>query len=660
MKIGKFIKISVFLVFFGVLFILSEKVLEEKWLDSDQDICKYNSFYELPENTLDYIVLGASGSFFSINPMLIYAQEGYTGYNLGSAVQTIELSYYWLQEACKYQKPEYVFIDASSFLYDENDKSKETLIRGMTYMKFSELKLRAAKECRLPEMSKIELISPIYTFHDRWKGLTEDDFDFSNHYYPFKGSCISFRTNKHTIKDMANSDKYILYTNEDYKMYETEISEENANIFKKMFSFCVINDITLIPFKGLTMYWGDDETFVVDQFLSSYGLKLLDLNKEVHNLNWDTDTLDEGRHPNYWGNSKASYRLASYMKKEQKLCDHRNDERYALWNEDLEQYKEFEDSNLITDRERVLEYFRILENNKDKLCIIFSGKDDVCESWDVELQTYAEKFGLTSDFYNNIQNSYIGIIDGGEVILDNFSDSPLRAEYTIQLNNGESSLLYIKSGGFVYGNTSQILVEKKDYSMNERGINVVVLDKNNGQVISSASIDTWSEDWKFEEDIRNEEVWEKYEDNRSKTLEEGIYIITSAVGRDYAFDIPEGKTETGLPLTLYNVHGDIPQQFEIKNCGDGLYTIRAVCSEKYISVKEFGSTNGTKIIQEDYTGLSNQKWFIVENNDGSFTIMSCYNHLFIDVNGGEPLPGLPLQLYEKCNDKRQYFYLEKI
>lgn len=662
-KFRNITKSVVFLIILVVIFFLCERILTEKWMYrpgiNEGETNRYESFYQLPSGTVDYIVLGTSHSFFSINPMLIYAREGYTGYDLGSPAQTVEMSYWWLQEAFKYQKMEYVFYDVGSLFFNEEDKDAGSVIKGLTYMKPGIQKLKAAYDCKLLKMSVLELISPMYVFHSRWKVLTEDYFNIGEHYYPYKGTYLTFSTKLNTDKELANKRDYILYEEGMVTLQNRGISEQNKKIFHDMYLFCQERGIKLVPMKCPTLYWDENNVEIINNLLSEYDLTLLDLNEEI-NINWKLDTPDNGKHTNFWGNCKSSDGLAKWMRNNYELVDHRDDTGYNLWKEDLQKYFEFEEERLKTYREKLLTYLQILAKNQSDLCIIFSGRDDICASWDSELQYYVERLGLTSDFYHNIQNSYIGIIDGGTVKIDNFAEYPMVADICINLENGEVQHLEVKSGGFLFEDVSEIFVGDKNYSMNSRGINIVVIDKSTGKVVSSASADTWSSNLTFKETIWNNELWEECKERGEQELEGGIYTICPASNANYALDIPNGGEENGLALQLWDVSSDLPQQFEIVYCGNGLYMLRAVCSGKYLSVENFGDTCGTSIIQEDYTGLSNQKWYIYENGENEYTIMSHYNQLVFDVTGREAFSGLQMQMYENYSEQWQKFLFKKL
>lgn len=659
----KIFRVFVFAGIFIFIFLGLEKILIEKWIykpaGNEGETNRYKSFYELEPDTLDYLVFGASHSFFSINPMLIYAQEGYSGYDLGSPAQTIELSYYWLKEACKYQSPKYIFYDVGSLFYETSDKDKGAVIKGLAYMKPSLNKLEAACECKLPEMSVIELLSPMYVFHTRWKELTREYFNVNDYYYPYKGSYLTFIKRKITSKESSDKNDMLVYSDGVFIRESKGITAQNEEWFDKLFLLCQEQGIILVPVKCPTMFWDEGRNETVSHLLNRYGLKLLDMNTEDVKIDWDLDTPDTGKHTNYWGNCKASFYLRNFLKEKHNLKDHRGMSGYELWDRDLVEYKEFEKERLWSNEEKVLRHLQIIEKNKENLCLIICGKDDMCSNWNQSIDSHIKRLGLKSDFYNNIQNSYIGIVDSGEVVLDSFAEAPLKAELTLHFQNKESVFMQVESGGIIYGNVSKVLIEGEDFSLNNRGINIIALDRDKGKVVSSVSVDTWSEDWTYKEKIWDVEIWNAYLENGDRLIEDGIYTVSPIDKETLALDIPAGKSESGLALHLWGINSDLPQQFGFTYCEDGLYTIQCICSGKYLTAESYGNTCGTGITQEEYTGLSNQKWFIYENRNG-YTIMNHYNHLVIDITGREAVEGLKLQMYENLNESWQQFSLKRV
>ena len=64
------------------------------------------------------------------------------------------------------------------------------------------------------------------------------------------------------------------------------------------------------------------------------------INKYDLNINWETDTKDEGGHLNYFGALKASEVLGNILKDTNLLVDHRGDKNYKLWDTAYLRYKE--------------------------------------------------------------------------------------------------------------------------------------------------------------------------------------------------------------------------------------------------------------------------------------------------------------------------------
>lgn len=628
-------RVFVFIFLFCVFFVLGEKILTEKWLGGKQNITyRHESFYELPSNTLDYVVLGTSHGYRSLNPMLIYAQKGYTGYNLGSPYQPIGVSYSWLQEAYKTQAFKYCFFDINSLFYEENADRVRT-IQGLTYMKPSLQKIKAAYECQSANVSMLEILFPMYSYHSRWKELGEKDFDIRNHYSCFKGAYLSFEAQNSALEDEGNRTEYLVYTEEEVILQKGDkINAGIDEMFGKIYRYCQKNGIELIPFKGPTMYWNEYTIETVNDYLSEYGLALLDMNADAVNLSWKQDTYDTGGHTNYWGNAKASNYLADFLDKELNLSDHRGSEGFEKWDNEIKEYEEYEENKLRTNEEKILLYLQILIKNKEDLCMIFSGREDVCTGWNDEIQNSIKRLGLKADFYNNVQNSYIGIVDGGAVRIDDFTKYPMMADISVESESGELQVA-VESGGYLYGNQSKVLIEDQNYSLNNSGMNIVVIDKNTGKVISSASLGTNTEELIFKEKIRDKKLWEKYVKNGERVLEEGVYVIKAVNdAKEILGTISEGE-ENNLILLQGGTEDVKTQQFKLEYCGSGLYTIQAAGSGKYFTVEDFGNDEKTEVVLEKDTGLSNQKWYIFENEDNQYVILSHYNRLPVAFVGEE-------------------------
>ena len=126
-------------------------------------------------------------------------------------------------------------------------------------------------------------------------------------------------------------------------------------------------------------------------------------------------------------------------------------------------------------------------NNLDNDYILFmSVKDDASASFNQDMKKAMNNLGLAYDLSGKYRNSYVALIDSGNVIYENLSDE--RIEYSEQYAGMDIDIV---SAGFPSGNMSQIMINGIDYSKNTRGINIVVYDKQSGTVKDSVTFDTW-------------------------------------------------------------------------------------------------------------------------------------------------------------------------
>ena len=321
----------------------------------------------------------------------------------------------------------------------------------------------------------------------------------------------------------------------------------------------------------------------------------------------------------------------------------------------------FDAYQLLSETQKIINYFHALNKHKKDICVIISVKDEACDNWDSDFQIMTEKLGLKSDFYDNSQNSYIAVLDGGTPIFEKWESAPMTFNTKLKIDSGHDISLLVKSGGYTYGDTSSIKVNGTEYSLNTRGFNIVAIDKQTGKVLSSSVIDTHDREpsLSFDSSFKENYLYDDYI-RGSKPIADGIYLMTSAMNDDYLFDISGDPNESGANLVLWNATGDIQQQFEIQYVDDGLYTIKNLYSNKYLTVDCNGNSERTKVIQENYTGLSTQKWYIIENSNSSLIIMSHYNKLMMSVSGSVQEPVFNIQLSKKLNEPWQQFSIQKI
>lgn len=153
-------------------------------------------------------------------------------------------------------------------------------------------------------------------------------------------------------------------------------------------------------------------------------------------------------------------------------------------------------------------------------------------------------------------------------------------------------------------------------------------------------------------------VFEKIEPP-TKTIENGTYVIKSALNTNKVVDIYAGSTSNGANVQLYTRNDSNAQKFNINYLGNGYYTIQCVSSKKMLDVYAAGKANGTNVAQYGANGTDAQKWVIKKESNGSYSIISKCNNLYLDVAAGSTKDGTNLQMYQGNGTKSQLFTFEK-
>lgn len=119
-------------------------------------------FLREQENSVDVLILGSSRVYCNVIPSRIYARTGVTSYIMAGPSQSPDLTYFYLRECLRTQRPKYVFMEVSgAFFGDPGSDAKP----NVCYMPFSINRIRAAQCCRETDL-KLALF-PLEEFHYR-------------------------------------------------------------------------------------------------------------------------------------------------------------------------------------------------------------------------------------------------------------------------------------------------------------------------------------------------------------------------------------------------------------------------------------------------------------------------------------------------------------
>lgn len=134
-------------------------------------------------------------------------------------------------------------------------------------------------------------------------------------------------------------------------------------------------------------------------------------------------------------------------------------------------------------------YFSDLRREKERYIIVISGKDECSKYFD----KFIEVTKLPLKMKPEKRNSYVAIVCGDNVITEQYSENKISMTFVAKLIN-QMYISIISEGWREKKEKSSIVVNNIDYSMNERGLNIVIIDKDQENVFDSFNIDTWKND----------------------------------------------------------------------------------------------------------------------------------------------------------------------
>lgn len=268
-----------------------------------------------PENSMDYLVIGDSEAYTSISPVLLYSEFGYTGYNIGKARHNLQETYYSLVEALKDQQPKYVFMEVDTAF--RNGKIFKNIETFLTY--------------------GLESFFSITAQHNDWKKIIENGFKVS------EATPEEFSTTNYSKGFMVRKDskpfkgKAYMNPSDEYE----EVPEYHEEYFQKIIDKCEEENIKLVLYSSVTpINWTYKKHNTIQAIADKNGLMYFDLNVNPQKLGIDIQrhSYDGGDHVNYDAAKLITSYFGTYLNKEGRLADKRDDATYEYWNVTLSNY----------------------------------------------------------------------------------------------------------------------------------------------------------------------------------------------------------------------------------------------------------------------------------------------------------------------------------
>lgn len=425
--------------------------------------------YGKENHDIDIFFLGTSRIYFTMSPIEIWNRYGIISYNRASSLQPVSLTYIIMQEIVDKYQPKIIIIDALNFLINNND-DKFTLETINSLLPIS-YRFSAYEAVLDTVYNPLDITS---SFHSRWKSLNQYDFITQTYW-----------------KGMYNNGLFKMYKNLNKYEYSEEqvydnisLSDNSIDILNKIDKLAKSHNIDIIfinmPASISLGYYKKSRIFA--KYIEQFGFSYIDYNLlyDDININFDTDFRDHHSHLNIYGGRKVMDHLISYIIEHYDIPDRKNDQKYASWNEDYIKYErainreEIRELKLFTEWETLAFY-------DNYTMLISTNGDNVLNRLPQDMKDKFKTLGLTKYETDKSNMKYAAIIDDGKVFYEEMSDK--KAEYKGRMKNIVNLLVSSEN------KKATINVSGKTRSKNKYGMNFVIYDKVNREIVDSIWLD---------------------------------------------------------------------------------------------------------------------------------------------------------------------------
>lgn len=468
----KFCKRMVAVGIFGMLLIgmlwRTNNILRVKGFSAGYSM---ETFYRQTSGTVDVLNLGNSHMFANVNPAILWDEYGITAFDLGAGLQPLWNTYFYMDEALKYQTPKVIVVDLFGAVqttdYLTPDRTAMNTL-GLAYSETSKENIAVSVGNENDYMDYI-LKYPIY--HNRYQDLEEGDFrkdEGDINYANYKGyalNCIS-TTSRKMLTDVSgvSERKPLTQKNEKYL----------KKIIEKAKSVEIPILLTVNPYADIT--YEDKKIYnEVEKIALKYNVDFIDFNEFYEKIGLDPmRDFAEGHHLNYYGAEKFSSYLGEYLVKHYNLSSHKGESGYETWQANSEFYtKQAENIDLIKTTDEA-EYLRKIFENQKRYTICLSCDGNYYQEGRTYLDILAEQ-GL------NVWNEHIWVIKNGEIV---YHTDKRTGVPEFKLDLGKCSVAIVNRKLNLGTNRAEVVTD---------GLNVLVYDNELQVVVDVCGMDASQE-----------------------------------------------------------------------------------------------------------------------------------------------------------------------
>ncbi len=304
---------------------------------------RVDSFYNLPENSLDVLFVGSSKYLRGISPNQIYLQTGISSYNRSSELIPAEIQYLYVVDSFKTQKPKVVFLSTSTLTggFDE-EWGEYYYYMSMNKVKYSEEKKEIAEAITREKIkgvgSAMSLLFPAIKYNDRKNSLLyRDKLTYSN--INTRGQDPYWEVKKQLPGRENFTGKINANTNESFVFDAT-----TKEYLDKTIEFCKQNGAQVVICDVPGREWTNVNYAAARSLAKEHDVVHLEcmINKYYEKIDENTqiDWHDTRRHYNGWGAYNLNIFLGTFLNENFELADYRGQDKEITKSLD-EDYKQY-------------------------------------------------------------------------------------------------------------------------------------------------------------------------------------------------------------------------------------------------------------------------------------------------------------------------------
>ena len=305
--LNKAVRIIAFTLCAVIIFVFISAVCERKTYSGSWNyMSKLNEFYSLEKDTIDYIGVGSSHMYCTVNPLEVWKESGIAGFVLATQQQPLWASYYYIKEAFKTQSPKYVILEGL-MVCNESTYDSAVLYDAIDPLRFSFNKIQMIN--KLVEYdSRPDYYLNVLKYHTRWNSITANEVEvlFKEHTDIYKGF-VALDGNyegKNRIPDYENTEDIALseFNTEALDSIYELVSDNGAELILMIAPYDATSPALSQRIKA-EIKWAKDK-----------GVEVLDYATMLEELEIDpANDYFDGGHLDISGAGKVSRHFAKYL-----------------------------------------------------------------------------------------------------------------------------------------------------------------------------------------------------------------------------------------------------------------------------------------------------------------------------------------------------------